>query len=70
MPMIWINDRDLHNLLKSKLPYLDVKTIGQAVELYIEFGLNANIAQMSDEQRNKLAKLIGSQGVEVLEKAK
>lgn len=70
MPMIWINDKDLHDLLKSKLPYLDVKTIGKAVEIYIEFGLNSDLTKMSHSQRKELAKLIGDKGIEVLEKAK
>lgn len=70
MPTIWINDKDLHKLLKSKLPYLDGLTIGEAVELYIEFGLNAKLAEMSEDQRQRLSNLIGSKGVEILEKSK
>lgn len=58
MPLISTNDPNLHKKLKVWVAQRPGQTIGKVVETFIEFGLNLNVGDLSEEEREALAEQI------------
>lgn len=67
MPYIGVSREDLHRRLKAAVATNETyNTMSKAVELLIEFGLDAGVADLTKEQRLRIIELVGEKGLSAL----